>query len=83
MQNCSFMCWKKLLAAFEILTVMQLNTLPADAEASGNPRVPLWLHKGATSFMSMSSIKNSIGQSENPIDWIGGCWFSADPLFPG
>jgi uroporphyrinogen-III decarboxylase len=42
----------KLLAAIELLTEMQLNTLISDAKNCGNPRVPLWLHRGAASFMS-------------------------------
>ncbi|MCJ7733226.1 MAG: hypothetical protein MUP11_01645 [Anaerolineales bacterium] len=43
---------EKLLAAIDLFTDMEIDWTIADAEYYGNPRVPLWLHRGQDSFMS-------------------------------
>jgi hypothetical protein len=42
----------KLLAAIDLFTDMMLEKLVAEAKVRDNPRLPLWLHRGADSFMS-------------------------------
>lgn len=42
----------KLLAAIDLFTEMMLESLITEASLSGNPRVPLWLHRGQAQFMS-------------------------------
>jgi uroporphyrinogen-III decarboxylase len=43
----------KLLAAIEVFTDMLIASLISDAKrVPGNPRIPIWLHRGQRSFMS-------------------------------
>lgn len=42
----------KLLAAIDLFTHMLLESLITEARLSGNPRVPLWLHRGQDQLMS-------------------------------
>jgi hypothetical protein len=57
----------KLLAAIDIFTEMRINTLIADAKASGNPRISLWLHRGAALFMSNDQL-NKFGSPPNTVE---------------